>query len=270
MTPRVPHDPAQPVFNRRHVIQTLIDRMGYRTYLEIGVDQGDTFLRIRAADKTAVDPRFRVSWHRWGRTVLRRPAELRSRYFQVTSDEYFVLDAARLRQRGVDIAFVDGAHTYAQCHADIENALRHLTPDGVVVVHDCNPPSEYAAATLPAFEAARRNPPPGWTHEWCGDAWKAIARLRVERPDLGVCVLDCDYGVGLVTPFAFGPTTRQPSFSVAQIDAMSYADFAAHRHELIGLRPPDGFAALVASCAPGTGTAGEDDVEPINGNASDR
>lgn len=230
-----------------HIIQSFINAKQYRRYLEIGVSQGDNFLLIRTAHKTAVDPRFQVPWPRWIRTVLRHPRELRNRYFEMTSDEYFDKDAANLQQHGLDIVFVDGAHEYKQCHRDIINALRYLHSDGVILVHDCNPPSANAARSWEEFTAARQRKQQGWTAEWCGDVWKAMARLRSERPDLGACVLDCDYGVGVVRLFPLPQPTPPTPFSVSDIEAMSYEDFVKHRALLIGLRPASDLGTLLAA-----------------------
>lgn len=230
--------------SRTEIIQTFINRKGYRRYLEVGVSRGDNFLLVRAAHKTAVDPCFQVPWVRWARTVVRHPDELRSRYFENTSDEYFEQEAERLSRHGVQVAFIDGDHTYEQCYRDILNALRYLPRDGVILVHDCSPPSANAAATWDEFNQTRGKP--GWTPEWCGDVWRAIARLRVERPDLGALVLDCDYGVGVVTPFPLELDTTRPPFSLTQIEAMSYADFTKDRTRLIGLRPASDLETIVA------------------------
>ncbi len=41
----------------------------------------------------------------------------------------------------VDVALVDGLHTYAQVYLDIINVLDILSPNGVMIIDDCNPPS---------------------------------------------------------------------------------------------------------------------------------
>ena len=34
--------------------------------------------------------------------------------------------------------------------------------------------------------------------EWTGDVWKAIAKIRIERDDLQIKVIDTDYGCGII------------------------------------------------------------------------
>ena len=37
--------------------------------------------------------------------------------------------------------FIDGDHSFEQSRRDVEHALAHLAPEGVILVHDCNPPT---------------------------------------------------------------------------------------------------------------------------------
>ena len=57
----------------------------------------------------------------------------------MTSDEFFANEAAFLERRGIDVALIDGLHTYGQVVRDVENTLRYLRDDGIIVLHDCNP-----------------------------------------------------------------------------------------------------------------------------------
>jgi hypothetical protein len=70
------------------------------------------------------------------------------------------------------------------------NSLNHLTENGVVVLHDCNPPELWFAREDFMFE--------GEAHAWNGTVWKSIYKLRATRPDLFVCTVDTDYGIGIV------------------------------------------------------------------------
>jgi glycosyltransferase involved in cell wall biosynthesis len=67
--------------------------------------------------------------------------------------------------------------------------------------------------------------------------------MRALREDLRVFVLDCDYGVGVVTRGA--PESRL-SCSEEEIRALGYADLEARRTELLNLKPPDRLAAFLA------------------------
>jgi hypothetical protein len=132
------------------------------------------FRHITADEKIAVDPAFKLS----GRS--RRLADAKARathYFETTSDAFFANEAGFLEERGIDVALIDGLHTYEQVVRDVENTLRYLREDGVIVLHDCNPPRRSVAfpATSYADFRARNH---WWDLDWSGDVWKVIVYLR--------------------------------------------------------------------------------------------
>ncbi len=213
--------------NRRDVIQSVIDRNGAQDYLEIGVHTGLCFLRIKARRKVAVDPDPKIPAPRRWRWALRN---LDSRYFRMTSDDFFARSASPLR---FDVVFIDGLHTYEQSRRDAENALSLLAEGGVVIMHDCNPPN--AAAAQPALSPAQAGTLglPDWTGEWCGDVWKTICSLR-SRKDLRAFVLDCDCGLGIITR---GKPEDGLELTDADIEKMGYADLDQDRKRLLDLKP---------------------------------
>jgi hypothetical protein len=227
--------------NRIKAVQRALDTRVKPVYLEIGVSHGYAFRRISVDEKIAVDPAFKLSARR------RRLADAKARashYFETTSDSFFANETALLEQRGIDVALIDGLHSYGQALRDIENTLRFLRDDGVIVLHDCNPP--YALMARPAdsydeFFAQLRGPVK--VGLWSGDVWKAIVYLRSTRDDLRVAVLKCDFGVGIVRKGL--PESRLP-YSEEQIEALDYADLAADRERLLNLKPPRYLSELLA------------------------
>lgn len=214
--------------NREQVIQKIIDVTKAKRYLEIGVYQGTTFQKIRCRRKVAVDPDFHISLRSKARFILRN---LGSVYYKMTSDDFFA--HYRNRQK-FGVVFIDGLHNYRQSFIDVGKALDVLNEGGVIIMHDCNPPT--AAAAVPAnswYEADAMNLP-GWTREWNGDVWKTIARLRSTRNDLNVIVLDCDYGLGLITR---GLSEKTLGLTPNQVDNLTYADLVSHRQEWLNLKP---------------------------------
>jgi SAM-dependent methyltransferase len=206
------------------IIQRELDRFPSPRYLEIGIFDGLAFLNLEATLKVAVDPKIRVS------RLRRAGARARGRveFHEIPSDEFF---EALPADATFDVVFVDGLHLYEQALRDAENALAHLAPGGVVLMHDCNPPAEPVAARDPAetFAAGYR--------AWCGDVWKSVVHLRATRPDLDVCVLDTDFGIGVVRRGAPAETVRM---SPEEISRLTYADLAENREHLLGLRPHAG------------------------------
>jgi hypothetical protein len=199
------------------IVQAELDRFTRPRYLEIGVNVGALFLHVRAAQKVAVDPVERIPRWKW----LGHPnTALRGRFVNRTSDEFF--DALDPDER-YDVVFVDGLHTHEQSRRDVENALAHLGEGGVVLVHDCNPPTAEAAGPDP--DATRGE-------GWCGEVWRTIVELRATRGDLVVEVLDTDFGIGVIRRGASTPIELP-----TPVARLTYAELDADRERLLGLKP---------------------------------
>lgn len=169
----------------------------YETYLEIGVRQRSAmFERILCPHKVGVDPDPRAEAD-----------------FVMTSDAYFSTETERF-----DMVFIDGGHTGDQVERDILNALDRLTPHGVILLHDINPPT--------AFHARRNYAVDGRFPAWNGTSWKGFAALRRSRDDLEMCVVDTDWGVGIVRP------GRQKPYDGP---CATYSDLAADRQAILNL-----------------------------------
>lgn len=162
------------------IINNLITRYGYKSYLEIGLDTGANFTRINCDNKYSVDPYFHDN-----NDAIRSDAQIPDCLtWRMTSDEMFETVA---KDMSFDIVFIDGMHTEEQAAKDIVNSLKHLNKRGKIVVHDCLPAS-YEAQLVPRIQG-----------EWNGDVWKAVAML----PKLGIdfSVVDTDYGCGVIEWF---------------------------------------------------------------------
>jgi predicted O-methyltransferase YrrM len=222
--------------NRIDVIQKIIDKTGAQNYLEIGVSNGHCFLSIRARRKVAVDPKFNVSLKRKLKTIFRNWG---ARYYELTSDDFF----ARVKlPHGFEVVFIDGLHTYPQTLKDVENALRVLGKNGVIIMHDCNPLDAATAHPAESQPHAASMKLPGWTGAWMGDVWKTICHLRSQRPDLKVFVLDCDCGLGIIT---HGKADDVLDLSVAELQKMDYDALAKNRRQLLNLKSEDFFPELL-------------------------
>lgn len=214
---------------RTDVIQAFLNSRKKTAYLEIGVKDGENFFPIKADSKTAVDPHFVFSFKNRLRWVYKNPSNLTAKYFEVTSDQYFETAG----NKKMDVVFIDGLHTYQQTLRDVINSLKLLKDNGVIVMHDCNPPHKAAAHPSNSPAEAALAGLPGWTGEWCGDVWKTICHLRSTRSDLRAFVLDTDYGLGIVTK---GDAGDLLNISEESINAMTYDDLVKDREKLIGLK----------------------------------
>ena len=238
---------ALPGVNRIKAVQRALADRVKPVYLEIGVSKGLAFRQISAEEKIAVDPAFRLSEH------TRAVADAKARtthYFETTSDAFFDNETAFLDQRPIDVALIDGMHTYEQVVRDVENTLRYLRDDGVIFLHDCNPPFELAGRPAESWDDfIAQQSGPLVIGVWNGDVWKAIVHLRSTRPDLLVGVLKCDQGVGFVRKGS--PESTLP-YTVDQVAALTYADLKADRRRLLNLKSPRYLGDFLAA---GTGSA---------------
>jgi SAM-dependent methyltransferase len=203
-------------FKETYTNEFLADRPN-ATYVEIGVQTGESFRTIRAARKLGVDP----SRHPAMRSL--RPGE---EFFEQSSDDFFADDAARvLRLGAVDVALVDGLHEFRQALRDVLNLERFMRPDGLIVIDDCNPTSRERA--VDTFQ-------PG---SWNGDVWKVVALLRRERPDLRTITVNADQGIGLVTGFR-GKTVRPDANTIDQYKELGYDLLERERQDILGMVKP--------------------------------
>ncbi|PNQ72106.1 class I SAM-dependent methyltransferase [Hanstruepera neustonica] len=167
---------------RTDIINFILSQCSGEThYLEIGVrNPKDNFVHIQADQKYSVDP---------GLEFEENPVD-----FAMTSDAFFEqLDAGSiLPDTQFDVIFIDGLHLAEQVDLDIQHSLKYLKDDGFVVLHDCNPPSEWHAR-----ETFRFNHSPAEKY-WNGTTWKAFMKWRF-NPDVYSCCVDTDWGVGILS-----------------------------------------------------------------------
>jgi len=186
--------------DRLDIVQAFVQNRRARTYLEIGVKKGKLFLQVRARRKLAVDPVLKIPLRRKLKAILQFPPNMSNEYYEMTSDAFFMTRGGHLRRiGGPDVVFIDGLHTYAQTWTDVSNALDYLTPNGVVLMHDCSPASAAQATPAESRGRAQETNAVPRAQGWSGDVWKTIVRLRSERTDLCVRVVDCDHGVGVIS-----------------------------------------------------------------------
>jgi len=161
--------------NRTQIINNIIEKKGYKNYLEIGVGDGLHFNSIKCSNKTGVDPG--IEWD--GENVAK---------YKITSDEFFnIINSNTL----YDFIFIDGLHLSYQVEKDIINSLKHLSMDGMIMLHDCNP-FMYESNHERVIEDY-------WGQAWNGTVWKTIYKLRSSRNDLKVITIDEDEGLGIIT-----------------------------------------------------------------------
>lgn len=181
-------------------------------YLEIGVCTGRTFHKVEAARKVAVDPEFRFDHHAAQRE------HPRSHYHPVTSDEYFGSIIAD--DELFDVIFLDGLHTFEQTLRDLNNALSHLQPRGVVLIDDVTPPT-YLASIPNRQNFFEVRTWLGLTDQrWMGDVYKLLYFIDSFCQQLTFRTIANNHGQAVVW------RQRRPAVKERTMGAIAELDFA--------------------------------------------
>lgn len=215
---------------RLDVLNLLAAQLRARTYLEIGVQTGIVFRSVNVPMRVGVDP---------------DPTSKATRH--MTSDAYFAGRDEHLSMAGAgalgtfDLIFIDGLHLAEQVSKDASNALRHLTPGGAIVFHDCDPPTQRAQEREMVDVSC-----------WCGDTWRAWVALVdtlafTRRAGVDAFTVDADLGLGVVLTSKGAPV---PTVQPVKPTAMPYEDFRRQRADLLRLRSPVWFRERLSSVEP--------------------
>ena len=146
---------------RYELINKVITKKKYKSYLEIGCDENQNFDKINIQEKIGIDPK-------------------KGGNIKMTSDSFFSTN-----QKNFDCIFIDGLHTYEQAKKDVINSINVLNENGMIFLHDCLPKSYFHQAT------------PRSRNTWNGDVWKVIIEYRVKEDfDTFTCFID--EGVGAI------------------------------------------------------------------------
>lgn len=146
---------------RVDLVNYIIAKNGYKTYLEIGVgDPYLAFLKINCENKEGCDPYEEFSRADFPNCDL--GFLLSTITYRMTSDEMFgKMDP----EKKYDIIFIDGYHSEVCSKRDIMNSLKHLNDGGTIVVHDCLPSEE-------KYTGDHRS-----TVTWYGNVYRSIMDL---------------------------------------------------------------------------------------------
>lgn len=190
------------LLTRTDIINILIRKFKFKTYLEIGVENGYNLANVECEYKLGVDPNVNT------------PAQI-----HLTSNEFF-----ELNKKYFDIVFIDGLHTREQSMEDIANAMDVVKDDGIVVVHDCNPPEKRFQEGEPR------------DIDWTGEVWKTWVKLRGYDTN-NMFVVDTDFGVGVIE-------SRISETPVPEVQKLTYENLEKNRKEWLNLIEPIKFLKL--------------------------
>lgn len=143
--------------NRIQIINEFIKNRKFSSYLELGVYDKSTFNSINIENKKCVDLKF--------------PAD-----YQMSTDDFF-----KINKNKYDIIFIDANHTEEYLSRDITNSLKILNENGIIILHDINPPDEYSQID---------------SNNLYQTAWKAFVKFRFTGEYLTYSYpTDCGLGI---------------------------------------------------------------------------
>ena len=193
--------------NRTKVINKLIADNGYESYLEIGVYDGKNFKSVKCRSKYGTDPSLPDS--------LKKDDGL----FDMTSDDFFTLCDSIISDAKFDLIFIDGDHEAEQVEKDIVNAYKALNKGGMILLHDCNPPT-FESQVVPRIQG-----------EYCGTVWRAVVGFQSEYGDkIKTGYFDDTHGL-----FAIYKTGRYAVKKGFSDMDMTYEEFSSRRKEFLGI-----------------------------------
>ena len=183
-------------FPRRYdIINKVITKRNYNSYLEIGCFENETFNQINIQKKIGVDPASGGN-------------------LRMTSDQFFEQNKDKF-----DIIFIDGLHIYEQVIKDIFNSIKILNQNGIILVHDCLPRKLWYQT------------PTRMSDTWNGDVWKAIVECRtLENIDTYTCL--ADEGIGVIK---IRKNNNPLNLKLSNFKKLKYKDYYLNRENLMNI-----------------------------------
>ena len=180
---------------RFDIINEIIKKKKYSSYLEIGCFKDETFNQINIVKKIGVDP-------------------VSGGNLRMTSDLFFLENKNKF-----DIIFIDGLHIYEQVIKDIFNSIKILNPDGIILIHDCLPRKLWYQT------------PTRMSDTWNGDVWKAIVECRtLENIDTYTCL--ADEGIGVIK---IRKNNNLLKINLSNFKKLKYKDYYMNQENLMNI-----------------------------------
>ena len=145
--------------------------------MEIGVCDGNNFNQVNCLNKFGIDPE--PSKECFGKNI-----------YLMTSNEYFQYISIHNSNILFDLIFIDGSKLEEQVDLDLQNSLKYLSNNGMILIKNCNPPNKTHQRKQLLYN--------GIFLQWNGTLWKSYAKLRMNNPNLNMKVINCEWGLGII------------------------------------------------------------------------
>lgn len=204
------------MITRTDIINDIFNVYNFNSYLEIGTRvPSDNFNKINSKLKHSVDPNNNGKYNYT---------------YNTTSDDFF----KNYINQKYDVIFIDGMHTEEQSYKDIINSINYLNDKGFIIIHDCNPLSEWLTRT---YEEYLKNP-----GGWNGTVYKAYIKIKYELKDEWSCfVVDENYGCGIITK----NNILKNNLIEFDINNFSWIDFEKNRVDILQLITYDQYKKIL-------------------------
>ena len=153
--------------SRAELLSTIHNWLRPRTYVEIGVAEGNSLLLAAPGTRAiGVDPA----------PMITRSLPPDTTVYAEKSDDFFANRDVRALLGGlpVELGFIDGMHLFDFALRDFMNLERLCTPGSTILFDDCIPADRRSAGRDRT------------TDFWTGDVWRVIPALKKYRPDLRI------------------------------------------------------------------------------------
>jgi hypothetical protein len=208
--------------------------IGAQTYLEVGVEKGQTFFGVDTALKVAVDPEFRFDCG---------PLQSENtKFFPMMSDEFF----SDYGGQPFDLVFLDGLHHFEQTLRDLMNVLVFSTERTVVLIDDVLPTDAYSSLREHADAIFFRGQAGGEGLAWHGDVYKLVFFIHDFLPGLSYATVDDGWNRQTLV-WKQPRANFKPLFNnVETISRLTYFDLCKNL-EVMRLMPEDDALALAVA-----------------------
>lgn len=208
VTPMRPYSP-----NRTDLLNHLAEKYNLQRYLEIGVQVPElNFDKIICGYKVGVDPQPQADY------IIPKNSD---NYFRYTLS---MNEISPETAKYFDLIFIDGLHTAEQVKKDFENALKILSRNGFIVLHDCNPLKEEHTIV----------PRPTERGHWNGDVYRFAVSILHKH------TIDIDNGCLVWRNIP----SQQDAVVALNLKPIPWNIFNAHRKELLNLITWDEFVKI--------------------------